>query len=586
MSRLEKRYLRPMLAVMALLFAIGIWASLSVTAEADETSSVNYLHVGNTVIVEDGKIITEDLPEGITYDMESNLLTLNNVRIVSSEEYGGIVYTGSADLTIKIEGTVTIENGDSICYYGSKEMSTSGADIHIVGDGQDSSTLVQEGYKTYQYTLFSIGAHDNGEDYNRMELSNVDIEGLTIQSTGGIDSDYANFTISNCSWTMDGGDAPIRLRINGGAGILNVSDSVIKMKAFEKSSEFPYAIKCRELVLNGLKLYAGGSLARLTTKLAVDGVKTWNGYKAYLISDTAQLWCKLTFNGNGGKAAKSYMWVKKGTAPGTLPGATKTHYKKTGWFTKKTGSTKVKATTTISTSKTLYAHWAVAGKKTTTTLISKIKTNDPTYRIYYNTNGMVKKITGGGDKREFTYDDQLRYKTVKLYQSHYKSGKKPMFIVTFDYAKKKAKWVNRYYGDTWTVKFKTNSKGNFTSFVVDTGEKHTFSYNSKGYMTKEVERESGKVMETKTYGRSSSGLIKTVSVKSKWEGNYKASFKYKMKSGVPLRYTGKVSSYTDKASFSKTKKTVRVWQKKMIKKQQKMLILLDYRWGDPIFVFI
>ena len=575
-----------MMAVLALLFAVGIWASFNVTVEADEAPSVSYLTVGETAIVEEGQIITEDLPEGITYDVDSNLLTLNNVSIPSSEDGGGVSYNGSKDLTIKIEGTVTLKDGNSISYYGNDEESTSGASINVIGDGQDSSTLIQEGSNGDKFILFSINGHESFEVLEPTKISNVLIDGLTIQSSGGIDSDYANFTISNCSWTMDGADAPIRLRINGSAGILNVSDSVIKMKAFKKTSEFPYAIKCRELVLNGLNLYAGSYLTRLTTKLEVDGVKTWNGYKAYLISDTAQLWCKLTFNGNGGKAAKSYMWVKKGTAPGTLPNATKTHYKKTGWYTKKTGGTKVKATTKISTSKTLYAHWAVAGKKTTTKLISKIKANGTTYRIYYNTNGMVKKITGGGDKREFTYDDQLRYKTVKLYQSHYKSGKKPMFIVTFDYATKKAKWVNRYYGDTWTVKFKTNSKGNFTSFVVDTGEKHTFSYNSKGYMTKEVERESGKVMETKTYGRSSSGLIKSVSVKSKWEGNYKASFKYKMKNGVPLKYTGKVSSYTDKAYFSKAKKTVRVWQKKMIKKQQKMLYLLYYRWGDPIFVFI
>ena len=69
---------------------------------------------------------------------------------------------------------------------------------------------------------------------------------------------------------------------------------------------------------------------------------------------------KVTFSANGGKKPKTTSkTVTMGKAYGTLPTTSRTNYSFKGWFTAKSGGTKVTSTTvfTNAANQTLYAHW-------------------------------------------------------------------------------------------------------------------------------------------------------------------------------------------------------------------------------------
>ncbi|MGO5542996.1 leucine-rich repeat protein [Blautia sp. HCP3S3_H10_1] len=86
---------------------------------------------------------------------------------------------------------------------------------------------------------------------------------------------------------------------------------------------------------------------------------------------------KVTFNANGGTASAGPRTVKAKASVGTLPKATRAKYTFAGWYTKKSGGTKIKASTKVTKACTYYAHW----KKVT---VSK---------------GAVSKLTNGKGKK-------------------------------------------------------------------------------------------------------------------------------------------------------------------------------------------
>ena len=68
----------------------------------------------------------------------------------------------------------------------------------------------------------------------------------------------------------------------------------------------------------------------------------------------------LAFDGNGGKASESSRTVQYGSQYGSLPTATRTGHTFQGWYTAKSGGTKVSPSTTMGAANTtLYARWSV-----------------------------------------------------------------------------------------------------------------------------------------------------------------------------------------------------------------------------------
>ena len=65
----------------------------------------------------------------------------------------------------------------------------------------------------------------------------------------------------------------------------------------------------------------------------------------------------VTFNANGGKVAEAERKVKKNYTVGKLPAATKKGYKHKGWYTAKSGGTKIMTSTKVTENVTYYAQW-------------------------------------------------------------------------------------------------------------------------------------------------------------------------------------------------------------------------------------
>ena len=63
------------------------------------------------------------------------------------------------------------------------------------------------------------------------------------------------------------------------------------------------------------------------------------------------------FAGNGGKASVSSKTVAYGSKIGSLPSASRSKYSFLGWYTKKSGGTKITASYKVTKNITFYAHW-------------------------------------------------------------------------------------------------------------------------------------------------------------------------------------------------------------------------------------
>lgn len=122
---------------------------------------------------------------------------------------------------------------------------------------------------------------------------------------------------------------------------------------------------------------------------------------------------KVTLNANGGTASKKSITVTSGLTYSGLPTPTRTGYTFDGWYTKKTGGTKITSSTevTITAKQTLYAHWlknykvtfnATGGKVSGKSSASKTVVQGKTYaslptptRTGYTFNGWYTAKTGG-----------------------------------------------------------------------------------------------------------------------------------------------------------------------------------------------
>ena len=107
----------------------------------------------------------------------------------------------------------------------------------------------------------------------------------------------------------------------------------------------------------------------------------------------------VSFNANGGKTSETKRKVEEYSAVGTLPKATKKGYTLKGWFTKKSGGTKLAASTKITKSATYYAQWT-ANK----------------YKIKFNKNG------GKGTMKALsaTYDKNVTLRANAFKRTRYK----------------------------------------------------------------------------------------------------------------------------------------------------------------------
>ena len=132
--------------------------------------------------------------------------------------------------------------------------------------------------------------------------------------------------------------------------------------------------------------------------------------------------CTVKFNANGGSVSPTSRKVASGTAVGSLPKATRKGYTLKGWYTKKSGGTKIKSTTKVKKSITYYAQWTAnkykikfdknGGKGTMKTLSA---TYGKSVRLTANAFKKSKyKFTGWSKKKggKVAYKDKAKVKNL------------------------------------------------------------------------------------------------------------------------------------------------------------------------------
>ena len=100
----------------------------------------------------------------------------------------------------------------------------------------------------------------------------------------------------------------------------------------------------------------GGTKISSSTTVSAD-TTYYAHWTANSVTPTPVETVKVTFDGNGGTSSKSSITVNKGSKIGTLPTATRSSYTFDGWYTAKTGGTKISSSTTVNADTTYYAHW-------------------------------------------------------------------------------------------------------------------------------------------------------------------------------------------------------------------------------------
>lgn len=131
--------------------------------------------------------------------------------------------------------------------------------------------------------------------------------------------------------------------------------AIIKSNAFYNST-ITATIKSND-VLIGLNAFSGYSTTIIANRNST--AETYCKYNSDVTLKYIQYKSTLTFNPNGGSVSTKKKTVLSETYYGKLPSPTRKNYIFDGWYTKKSGGTKITPDTLITTTKnsTLYAHW-------------------------------------------------------------------------------------------------------------------------------------------------------------------------------------------------------------------------------------
>jgi len=164
------------------------------------------------------------------------------------------------------------------------------------------------------------------------------------------------------------------------------------------------------------------------------------GNKTFYAKWTAQKYT-IYYNANGGKVKSSSKTVTYGSKYSTLQSPTRARYTFLGWYTAKTGGTKIEASSAVKITETttLYARW----KKVT---VPKAKINKLTIPASKQLKVTIKSVSGAAGY-------EVRYSTKSNFKSYKKTTAKSTSAVL-----KKLKKGKTYYVKVRT--FKKDSTGN------------------------------------------------------------------------------------------------------------------------------
>ena len=184
---------------------------------------------------------------------------------------------------------------------------------------------------------------------------------------------------------------------------------------------------------------------------------------------------KVTFDANGGTASSTEKNVTFDSTYGELPTATRTGYSFNGWYTAKTGGTKLTVNTKVTNAAahTMYAQWTANtytvtfnANGGTTTVTDKNVTYDSTYgelptptRTGYTFSGWYTSLTGGS---QVTASSKVTITSARTFYARWTANTYKVTLV-----------VNG--GTTTTTEFNVTYDGTYSSLPTPTRTGYTFN---------------------------------------------------------------------------------------------------------------
>ena len=207
--------------------------------------------------------------------------------------------------------------------------------------------------KTYGTDLTLSSTKPTKKGYTFKSWNTKDDGSGTTYASGGTYKNNAALTLY-AIWTAI--QYSVKFNASGGSGTMNDQTMTYDVEAALTANAFT---KAGHTFL-GWATSAGGTKTYSDKQKVKNLVDTSGGsITLYAVWDVNAI--KITFDAtsNGGTCGEASRSINYGSAIGALPEASRPYYVFNGWFTAKTGGTKVTATQTFTASTTLYAQFAI-----------------------------------------------------------------------------------------------------------------------------------------------------------------------------------------------------------------------------------
>lgn len=543
----------------------GTQVSAQTIAAADV---VVYAHWTSLLAEETYYTVTFDPNGGVLGDASTRKVLegalLGGLPLVSRTGYELDGWFTSASGGTRIDAS-TVINGNVTCYAQWKESSAGEEGTYTITLDPNGGELISDSNKLV------VNAGEAIDEFPMCTRECYEFDGWYIDDTEITAGDVIEGNVTLVAmWTLS--NYKVTLDCNGG-GLADDEDDFVYVELGESLGALPVPTRSGYEFLGWYTASAGGG--QVKEGAAVSGNLTLYAQWQQEVKEY-----QITMDPNGGVLAdgKNSFTKESGAKLGTLPIVLKLGYTFDGWYTEKSGGTKVTSGTVVTNAMTLYAHWTIC-----------------TYTIRFDANG------GTSSKSSISVQYNNTYRTLPTAT---RSG------YTFDGWYTEKSGGTKVTGDTvahsdatvyahWTaanvtLSFKANggkiTKGK-SSVTVTSGSKFGTlptvtrkGYTFTGWYTK---KSGGKKVTSSTkatanatlyarWTKISVGKAKLKSVKAGSKSFTAAWSKVSGVSGYELRYSTKsnMKAYkTQLVASSKTKYTI----KKLSAKKKYYVVVYSYK---------